>query len=157
MLFSRPRPPAPALAGRDRHEFLAEVTGVAKGLVAAGVQPATGSRLHVQDPLRVDRRSTSRSGPPARSTVPIYETSSRRAGRVDPVRLRRRGAASSETAEHAAAVESVRGEPARPRPRSGRSTTAALDDLTAAGADVADERARARAARTADADEPARR
>ena len=53
-----------------------QVSGVAKGLMAAGVRPGDRVALMSQDPLRVDADRLRDLDAPARVTVPIYETSS---------------------------------------------------------------------------------
>ena len=46
-------------------EFLAQVSAVAKGLVAVGLEAGRPGRADLPHPLRVDGRSTTRSGSPA--------------------------------------------------------------------------------------------
>ena len=103
--------------------FLAEVTALAKGLVAAGVAARRPGRPHVARPATSGPWPTSPSGSPARVTVPIYETSSPEQVGLDPGGLRRgrRGGRDGGAQRHA--WTQVRGDlPALGT--SGRSTTA---------------------------------
>ena len=77
-------------------EFGDEVAGVAKGLIAAGVEPGDRVALMAQDPLRVDRLDFAIWTAGA-VTVPVYETSSAEQVAVDPRRLRRGRAVVVET------------------------------------------------------------
>ena len=57
-------------------QFHDEVRAVAKGLVAAGVERRRPGRADLARPATSGRCSTTRSGSPARSPCPVYETSS---------------------------------------------------------------------------------
>ena len=72
-------------------------------------------------------------------TVPIYETSSAEQVAVDPQRLRRRRAVRRDRRAPRAVVDEVRDDLPRRSTTSGGSTTAALDELVAAGTGVADD------------------
>jgi long-chain acyl-CoA synthetase len=128
-------------------QFAAEVAGVAKGLVAGGVQP--GDRVGLLAKTRYEWTVLDYAIWTAGAVVvPVYETSS-----PDQIAwiLSDSGARALvvETAEHAAAVDSVRDE----APELGSVWViedGALDTLTTAGADVPDdERAARRATLTA--------
>ncbi len=116
-------------------EFARQVSGVAKGLVAAGVQP--GDRVGLLARTRYEWTVLDFAIWTAGAVVvPVYETSS-----PDQIAwiLSDSGARALvvETAEHAAAVDSVRDE----APELGSVWViddGALDTLTAAGADVPD-------------------
>jgi long-chain acyl-CoA synthetase len=124
-------------------EFAAQVAGVAKGLVAGGVQP--GDRVGLLAKTRYEWTVLDYAIWTAGAVVvPIYETSS-----PDQIAwiLSDSGARSVvvETAEHAAAVDSVRDE----APELGSVWViedGALDSLTSAGADVPDDELAARRA-----------
>ena len=93
--------------------FAAEVTAVAKGLVARGIEPGDRVAHHVPHPLRVDAARLRAAGPPGALGVPVYETSSAEQVRwiaADAgVRL-----ALVETAKHAARRRRGPRRPARP-------------------------------------------
>ncbi|MEU4462730.1 AMP-binding protein [Streptomyces sp. NPDC024017] len=116
--------------------FAREVTAVAKGLIAAGLEP--GGRVAVMSRTRyewtvLDFAVWSAGG----QTVPVYATSS--ADQVEWI-VRDSGAryVVTETAENADTV--LTGTAAHPRPpRVWRLDGDALDDLTALGRDVPDE------------------
>ena len=124
-------------------QFAAEVAGVAKGLVAGGVQP--GDRVGLLAKTRYEWTVLDYAIWTAGAVVvPVYETSS-----PDQIAwiLSDSGARAIvvETAEHAAAVDSVRDE----APDLGSVWViedGALDTLTAAGADVPDDELAARRA-----------
>ncbi|MEW2267264.1 AMP-dependent synthetase/ligase [Streptomyces sp. NPDC047853] len=116
-------------------EFAREVTAVAKGLIAAGLEP--GGRVAVMSRTRyewtvLDFAVWSAGG----QTVPVYPTSS--ADQVEWI-VRDSGAAHvvTETAAHTATV--VAGTASHPeRPRTFELDAGALADLTALGRDVSD-------------------
>ena len=122
-------------------EFAAQVAGVAKGLVAGGVQP--GDRVGLLAKTRYEWTVLDFAIWTAGAVVvPVYETSS-----PDQIAwiLSDSGARAIvvETAEHAAAVDSVRDE----APELGSVWViedGGLETLTAAGADVGDEELAAR-------------
>jgi long-chain acyl-CoA synthetase len=124
-------------------EFAAQVAGVAKGLIAGGVQP--GDRVGLLAKTRYEWTVLDYAIWTAGAVVvPVYETSS-----PDQIAwiLSDSGARAIvvETAEHAAAVDSVRDE----APDLGSVWViedGALDTLTAAGADVPDDELAARRA-----------
>ena len=124
-------------------EFAAQVAGVAKGLVAGGVQP--GDRVGLLAKTRYEWTVLDFAIWTAGAVVvPVYETSS-----PDQIAwiLSDSGARAIvvETAEHAAAVDSVRDE----APELGSVWViedGGLETLTAAGADVGDEELAARRA-----------
>jgi long-chain acyl-CoA synthetase len=124
-------------------EFAAQVAGVAKGLVAGGVQP--GDRVGLLAKTRYEWTVLDFAIWTAGAVVvPIYETSS--ADQIAWI-LSDSGARALvvETAEHAAAVDSVRDE----APELGSVWViedGALDTLTTAGADVPDDELAARRA-----------
>ncbi|MEU5216175.1 AMP-dependent synthetase/ligase [Streptomyces sp. NPDC020807] len=132
-------------------QFLAEVRGVAKGLIAAGIEP--GDRVALLSRTRyewvlLDFAIWSAGG----VTVPVYETSSPE--QIQWI-LGDSGAALAlvESAAHEASVESVRGQ--LPALKGVRQIEAdAVARLTAEGADVTDELLDARMS-AANADDPA--
>jgi long-chain acyl-CoA synthetase len=124
-------------------EFAAQVAGVAKGLIAGGVQP--GDRVGLLAKTRYEWTVLDYAiWTAGAAVVPIYETSS--ADQIAWI-LSDSGARSVvvETAEHAAAVDSVRDE----APELGSVWViedGGLDTLTTAGADVPDAELTARRA-----------
>ncbi|MFG3270495.1 AMP-dependent synthetase/ligase [Streptomyces luteogriseus] len=117
-------------------DFAREVTAVAKGLIAAGLEP--GGRVAVMSRTRyewtvLDFAIWSAGG----QTVPVYATSS--AGQVEWI-VRDSGAryVVTETAENAATVRT--GTAAHPEPpRIWQLDGGALEDLTTLGRDITDE------------------
>ncbi|MFB4315665.1 AMP-dependent synthetase/ligase [Actinomadura sp. 21ATH] len=116
-------------------EFAAEVTGVAKGLVAAGVEP--GDRVALMSRTRYEWTVLDYAIWAAGAvTVPIYETSS--AQQIEWI-IGDSGAKAvfAETSAHLAAIESVRGD--LPGLEHVWGIDAGdLEDVTAAGAEVSD-------------------
>ena len=95
--------------------FLDEVRAVAKGLVAAGIE--TGDRVALISKTRYEWTLVDYAIWFAGAvTVPVYETSSRRADRVDPGRLRR-PAVVAEGPAHTARIAERRVEPRLAQPR----------------------------------------
>ncbi|MFI6105129.1 AMP-dependent synthetase/ligase [Streptomyces sp. NPDC051310] len=117
-------------------QFLAQVRAAAKGLIAGGVRP--GDRVALLSRTRYEWVQIDFAIWSAGAvTVPVYETSS--AEQVQWI-LGDSGAVAVivETAAHAAAVESVRGNLPELR-HVWRLDEGAVDELTAAGAGVSDE------------------
>jgi long-chain acyl-CoA synthetase len=117
-------------------QFLAQVRAAAKGLIAGGVRP--GDRVGLLSRTRYEWVQLDFAIWSAGAvTVPVYETSS--AEQVQWI-LGDSGAVAVivETAAHAAAVESVRGNLPELR-HVWRLDEGAVDELTAAGAGVSDE------------------
>ncbi|MEW2358970.1 long-chain fatty acid--CoA ligase [Spirillospora sp. NPDC029432] len=116
-------------------EFAAEVTGVAKGLVAAGVEP--GDRVALMSRTRYEWTVLDYAIWAAGAvTVPIYETSS--AQQIEWI-IGDSGAkaAFAETSAHLAAIDSVRGDLPGLQHVWGIDS-GDLDDVTASGAEVSD-------------------
>ncbi|ATW48087.1 long-chain fatty acid--CoA ligase [Streptomyces peucetius subsp. caesius ATCC 27952] len=132
-------------------QFLAEVRATAKGLIAAGIRP--GDRVALMSRTRYEWvRLDFAIWSAGAVTVPVYETSS--AEQVQWI-LGDSGAAAVivENDGHAAAVESVR--ESLPSLRNvWQIEKGAVDELTAAGAEIADATVDERSA-TAKADDPA--
>ncbi|WP_405596654.1 AMP-dependent synthetase/ligase [Streptomyces sp. NBC_01410] len=132
-------------------QFLAEVRAAAKGLIAAGVRP--GDRVALMSPTRYEWVQLDFAIWSAGAvTVPVYETSS--AEQVQWI-LGDSGAVAVvvESDAHAAAVESVRDRLPGLR-HIWQIEKGAIEELTAAGAEVGDETVDERSA-SAKADDPA--
>ncbi|MCX4582747.1 long-chain fatty acid--CoA ligase [Streptomyces sp. NBC_01481] len=132
-------------------QFLAEVRAAAKGLIAAGVRP--GERVALMSPTRYEWVQLDFAIWSAGAvTVPVYETSS--AEQVQWI-LGDSGAVAVvvESDAHAAAVESVRDRLPGLR-HIWQIEKGAIEELTAAGAEVGDETVDERSA-SAKADDPA--
>ncbi|MFF3399137.1 AMP-dependent synthetase/ligase [Streptomyces sp. NPDC002659] len=132
-------------------QFLAEVRAAAKGLIAAGVRP--GERVALMSPTRYEWVQLDFAIWSAGAvTVPVYETSS--AEQVQWI-LGDSGAVAVvvESDAHAAAVESVRDRLPGLR-HIWQIEQGAIEELTAAGAEVGDETVDERSA-SAKADDPA--
>ncbi len=104
-------------------EFRDEVVALARGLIAAGIEPGDRVGADEPHPLRVDARSTTRSGRPARS--PCRSTrppAPSRSSGSSPTPAR--WPASSRPPRTRCLLAGVRDEAARRSPTSGRSTPA---------------------------------